>query len=284
MAPESPDGSERVKTTKLQVLGGGRMGEALVAGLLDGGWADGSEIRIVEVDAARRAVLVDRFPDAVVTDAPGPTDGLVVAVKPADAVAACAAAAPEGVRRVLSIAAGIATSQLEAAFPSAIPVVRAMPNTPAQVGAGASAIAAGSHATDADLRWAEGVLGAVGLTVRVPETSIDAVTGLSGSGPGYVFAIVEALVEAGVAQGLPADVAGQLVIQTLAGSAALLASTGHDAADAADLRRAVTSPGGTTAAGLGVLDERGVHAAIVDAVDAATRRSAELGGAGSASR
>jgi pyrroline-5-carboxylate reductase len=279
-APAGPTAGPAV----LQVLGGGRMGEALVAGLLDAGWVHPGGLRIVEIDATRRAELSERFVGVEVTDTPGPAVGVIVAVKPADAVASCTVTAAHGVERVLSIAAGISTAQLEAAFPGAVPVVRAMPNTPAQVGAGASAIAAGAHATAADLAWASEILGSVGLTVEVPEDLLDAVTGLSGSGPGYLFAVVEALVEAGVAEGLPADVAGRLVVQTLAGAARLLESTGADAADAAELRRNVTSPGGTTAAGLAVLDDRGVRSAIVDAVAAATRRSRELGAVDGANR
>jgi pyrroline-5-carboxylate reductase len=149
-----------------------------------------------------------------------------------------------------------------------------MPNTPALVGHAATAIAAGEHATDAHLDTAERVLGAVGVVVRLPESYLDAVTGLSGSGPAYVFLVAEAMVEAGVLAGLPRDVADALVRATLLGSATLLAS-GDDPPEA--LRAAVTSPGGTTAAGLHVLESRGVRAAFLDAVKAATARSRELG-------
>jgi pyrroline-5-carboxylate reductase len=154
-----------------------------------------------------------------------------------------------------------------------VPVVRAMPNTPALVGEGASAICAGSRADDDDLDWAAGLLGAVGLVVRVPERLMDAVTGLSGSGPAYLFLVAEALVEAGVLSGLPRDTAELLTRQTLLGSARLLAASdeGPEA-----LRAAVTSPGGTTAAGLQALEDRAVRAAFLAAVQAAVARSSEL--------
>ncbi|HNA36955.1 MAG TPA: pyrroline-5-carboxylate reductase, partial [Microthrixaceae bacterium] len=190
-----------------------------------------------------------------------------------DALATAAAAAP-GLCRVLSIAAGVGTAALQAAVGDSVAVVRAMPNTPALVGEGASAICAGPTAVDADLDWAEGLLGAVGTVVRVPERSMDAVTGLSGSGPAYVFLVAEALIDAGVAAGLPRDVADRLTRQTLLGSARLLAES-DDGPEA--LRAAVTSPGGTTAAGLRQLESHAVRAAVIDAVAAATARSAELG-------
>jgi pyrroline-5-carboxylate reductase len=149
-----------------------------------------------------------------------------------------------------------------------------MPNTPALVRAGASAIAGGSFADDADLDWADEVLGSVGVVVRVGEDQLDAVTGLSGSGPAYVFLVTESLIEAGVLAGLPRPVAELLARQTLLGSARLLLESGDDEAS---LRAAVTSPGGTTAAGLRVLEREGVRSALLDAVEAATRRSQELG-------
>jgi pyrroline-5-carboxylate reductase len=148
-----------------------------------------------------------------------------------------------------------------------------MPNTPALVGEGAAAICGGSTADDADLEWAEGILGAVGIVVRVPESQLDAVTGLAGSGPAYLFLVAEALTEAGVLAGLSRANAEQLVTQLFVGSAALLADRG----DPATLRANVTSPGGTTAAGLRVLEEHGVRSAFLEAVMAATARGAELG-------
>jgi pyrroline-5-carboxylate reductase len=149
-----------------------------------------------------------------------------------------------------------------------------MPNTPALVGTGAAAVAPGSAATEDDLVWAEELLGAVGTVVRVEEPLLDAVTGLSGSGPAYVFLVAESMIEAGVLAGLPRDVSHALSVQTLLGAATLLAE-GLDGPEA--LRAAVTSPGGTTAAGLQVLEQRGLRAAFLDAVVAATARSRELG-------
>src|SRR5690606_15256616 len=149
-----------------------------------------------------------------------------------------------------------------------------MPNTPAQIGVGVSAIAPGTTADTDDLDWAERVLGAVGSVVRVTESQLDAVTGLSGSGPAYVFLVAEALVEAGVLVGLPRDVATTLAIETLHGAGALLAR-GTESPEA--LRAAVTSPGGTTAAGLRALEAAGVRSAFIDAVVAATQRATELG-------
>jgi pyrroline-5-carboxylate reductase len=151
-----------------------------------------------------------------------------------------------------------------------------MPNTPALVGAGAAAVAAGSAASDDDVAWAAAVLGAVGIVERVDEQLLDAVTGLSGSGPAYVFLFAEALIEAGVLAGLPRPTSRALALQTLLGSARLMAETGDDPER---LRAQVTSPGGTTAAGLQALEARAVRSAVLEAVLAATRRATELGGA-----
>lgn len=255
---------------ELVIVGGGKMGEALLGGLLAAAWAEPGELAVVEPVAARRDELAARFPGVRVSAAPVAAAGAVVAVKPADVPAACRSLE---VGRLLSIAAGVTIATLEGAA-GPIPVVRAMPNTPALVGAGAAAIAGGTVAGDDDLAWAEGILGAVGEVVRVPEKLLDAVTGLSGSGPAYVFLVAEALVEAGVLAGLPRDVSSTLAVQTLLGSAQLLATSG-DTPEV--LRAAVTSPGGTTAAGLRELERHGVRAAVLDAVMAATERSRELG-------
>jgi pyrroline-5-carboxylate reductase len=254
------------------------MGEALLAGLLDSGW-DADAIAVAELDPDRRRALEAAFPGVRVVPAPAwavpEADIVVVAVKPDDVVDVLesAAAALDDDALVLSIAAGVTLATLEAAVPDR-PVVRAMPNTPALVRAGASAIAGGTRATDAHLDLAERVLGSVGVVVRVPEKHLDAVTGLSGSGPAYVFLVAEAMVEAGVLAGLPWDTARTLVNQTLLGSSRLLAE-GEEHPGL--LRAAVTSPGGTTAAGLAELERHGVRAALLDAVQAATERSRSLG-------
>jgi pyrroline-5-carboxylate reductase len=250
------------------------MGEALVGGLLRAGGYSLDSLRVVEPVAERRKELEATFPGIEVSDAPDAADGTVIAVKPGDVPAACRAAADAGTDRVLSIAAGITLATLEQHLPEGTPVVRAMPNTPALIGLGASAIAPGTSAGTADLDWAESLLGGVGLVVRVKEPLLDAVTGLSGSGPAYVFLVAEALIEAGVLAGLPRDVSEALSVQTLLGAASLL-STSADGPEA--LRAAVTSPGGTTAAGLRVLEQHGLRSALLEAVAAATARSKELG-------
>ena len=249
------------------------MGEALVGGLLAAG-RPAESLAVVEPVGSRRRELEARFPGVAVSERAVQADGIVLAVKPGAVPATARAAGDAGCRRVLSIAAGVTIAALEAALPAGTPVVRAMPNTPALVGAGAAAVAAGTTAAEIDMAWAENVLGSVGIVVRVPEPLLDAVTGLSGSGPAYVFLIAEAMVEAGVLVGLPRDVATRLSVQTLLGSARLLAE-GDEGPEA--LRAAVTSPGGTTAAGLAALEERAVRAAILDAVRSATARSRELG-------
>jgi pyrroline-5-carboxylate reductase len=210
----------------------------------------------------------------VVVAEPLVSEGAMVAVKPGDVPDTCRALGALGVRRLLSIAAGVTTATLQEAAGPEVAVVRAMPNTPSVVGAGASAIAAGATATPDDLDWAQSLLEAVGVVVRVTESQLDAVTGLSGSGPAYVFLVAESLIEAGVLNGLPRDVAEVLAVQTLRGSAELLHSSDEHAAA---LRAAVTSPGGTTAAALRALEVGGLRAAILDAVTVATERSRELG-------
>ena len=251
------------------------MGAALAAGLLSSGWAEASELLVVEPVAARRDELASAYPGIGVTaELTSGADGAVVAVKPGDVEAACRMLAGAGVARVLSIAAGIPLTRLESWLSPGTAVVRAMPNTPALVGCGAAAVAPGAAAAEADLAWAEEILGAVGKVERVSEPLLDAVTGLSGSGPAYVFLVAEALIEAGVAVGLPRSVSETLTVQTLLGSARLLAESGDRPET---LRAAVTSPGGTTAAGLAALESRAVRSAFMEAVHAATQRSKELG-------
>ncbi len=250
------------------------MGEALLAGLLAADWAPVEELAVAETVEARRVELAARYPGLQVVAEPVASDGVIVAVKPGDVASACRAAVAAGASRVLSIAAGVTVAALEAASGEGIPVVRAMPNTPALVGAGASAIAAGSSAGPADLDWAESILSAVGIVVRVPEHQLDAVTGLSGSGPAYVFLVAEALIEGGVLAGLPRDVSVELAVHTLLGASRLLAEGGTTPEV---LRAQVTSPGGTTAAGLRALESAGVRSAFLEAVVAAAERSRELG-------
>jgi pyrroline-5-carboxylate reductase len=257
----------------LVIVGGGNMGAALLGGLLAADGADPAGFAVAEALPARRAQLAAEFPGVAIEATTPACSAAVIAVKPGDVAGAVSAAVAAGARRLLSIAAGVSITSLEAAAGSGVAVVRAMPNTPALVRQGASAIAGGTAATDADLEWAESILGAVGTVARVAEAHLDAVTALTGSGPAYVFLVAEALVDAGVAAGLPRPLAAELTTQLLVGSAALLA----DRSDPAALRAMVTSPAGTTAAGVQVLESRAVRAAIVDAVLAAAARSRELG-------
>ena len=259
-------------TYRLAVVGGGNMGAALVGGLLQSGWA-ATDIAVVEVLAARVAQLQQMFPGATITDEIPACESVLIAVKPYDVAAACTSAAAAGATRLLSIAGGIGIAALQAAAGTEVAVVRAMPNTPALVGQGAAAICGGPTADEADLEWAESILGSVGTVVRVPESQLDAVTGLAGSGPAYLFLVAEALTEAGVLAGLSRANSEALVTQLFVGSSALLQQRG----DPAGLRAMVTSPGGTTAVGLRVLEEHGVRSAFLEAVMAATARGAELG-------
>jgi pyrroline-5-carboxylate reductase len=263
-------------TFDLVIVGGGNMGTALAGGLLAGGIVPAQRLAISEALSDRREQLAGLLPGVHVSAPVPPNAAAVLAVKPADVPDAAAAAVTAGARRLLSIAAGVPTRQIEQAVAAVatgtVAVIRAMPNTPALVGEGASAISGGSAATDDDLDWAETILGGVGLVVRVAEDDLDAVTGLSGSGPAYVFFVAEALIDAAVEAGLSRELASTLTTQLLVGSATLLAERGDPAA----LRAMVTSPGGTTAAGVKVLEERDVRAAFGEAVRAATRRSREL--------
>jgi pyrroline-5-carboxylate reductase len=248
------------------------MGAALVGGLLEGGWV-ATDLAVVEVVAERRDALGAMYPGVAVTATVPPCDAALIAVKPHDAAAAATAAVGAGARRVLSIAAGVSVDTLQKACGDGVAVVRSIPNTPALLGKGAAAMSGGPFTTDDDLDWAQGILSAVGTVERVPEALLDAVTGLTGSGPAYLFLVAEALTDAGVLAGLTRPVADALVRQLFVGSAAMLAEHGDPTA----LRAMVTSPGGTTAAGLRVLEEHGVRSAFLEAVMAATTRSQELG-------
>jgi pyrroline-5-carboxylate reductase len=262
--------------TKLVVLGGGRMGSALVGGMIRSGWAAPAELTVVEKRPEARDEVAERFPGVEVSAELPACEAALLAVKPVDAEVACRALRDGRYRRVLSIVAGVPILTLEEHLDAGTAVVRAMSNTPALVGVAASAVAAGTHATEDDLAWAEGILSSTGVVARLPERLLDAVTGLSGSGPAYVFLVAEALVDAGVLVGLDREVARMLVVQTILGSARMLAETGESAAV---LRYAVTSPAGTTAEALRVLEARGLRSALIEAVAAAVERSRALGGA-----
>ncbi len=268
--------------SSLLIVGGGKMGSALLGGLVRSKWADAAELIVIEPVAERRDELVEEYPGLCAVAAPEhgllsePGEriaGAVLAVKADAAEGACRALGVTGVTRVVSIVAGMPCVRLEAALGGEPAVVRAMPNTAALVGAGVTAISGGSFATSQDLAWAEDVLSAVGTVVRLPERLLDAVTGLSGSGPAYFFLVAEALMEAGVQMGLTREVSRNLVVETMRGSAALLRETGRDPES---LRAEVTSPAGTTAAGIRTLEARAVRSAFMEAVAAATERSRNL--------
>ena len=259
---------------RLQVIGGGKMGEALLVGLVASGWAEPGDLHVVEPDPARQEAVAAAAPGVWVSSRPVSRTDAVIAVKPDVVAAVLPVLAAAGTPRILSIAAGVRTGAIEAELPARTPVVRAMPNTPALVGKGAAAIAPGSAASPEDLDWARGILEAVGTVAVVSEADLDAVTGLSGSGPAYLFRLAEALRAAGTAQGLDSATADALTRQTLLGAATLLAESGEDPGR---LRENVTSPGGTTAAGLAVLDDADFMGLIDRVVDAATKRSRELG-------
>lgn len=260
---------------RLQIIGGGKMAEALVGGLVANGWAPADGLHVVEPVDERRVELAAAVPGLRVGAAPVEAADVVIAVKPDIVPAALDGLAGTGVRRLVSIAAGVRCAAMEARLPEGTAVVRCMPNTPALVGQGAAGIAAGRAATADDLDWAASILGAVGTVVVVEEAELDAVTGLSGSGPAYVFHLAEALIAAGVAEGLDPATADALARQTLLGAATLLSETGEDPAV---LRRNVTSPNGTTQAGLEVFAEADLMDLVARVVAAATERSRELGG------
>lgn len=260
--------------TRLVVVGGGRMGRALLGGLLRSGWVEPAEIAVVEPTDATRHELSHRFPGVTVSATPVGAHAAVLAVKPADAEPAARALVDLGLRRLVSIVAGVTTSRLESWLNEDTAVLRAMPNMPAVLGGGATAVAGGSSATEDDFAWAEAVLSSFGVVARVPEKLLDAVTGLSGSGPAYVFLLAEALEDAGVAQGIDREVSHLLVVHTLLGAARMLVEIGEPAAT---LRSTVTSPGGTTASGLMALERLGMRSALMEAVAVATERAKELG-------
>jgi pyrroline-5-carboxylate reductase len=262
----------------IAVIGAGKMGEALVSGLLKAGTSP-ADVLITERYEARAVELTERYGVRAVsnTEAAKLADTLVLAVKPQDMATLLDELAPQLTpdRMVVSIAAGIPTAAIEKRLAAGVPVVRAMPNTPALVGEAMSAISAGAHATEAHLDQAEALLRPVGKVIRVPENQLDAVTALSGSGPAYVFYLAEAMTDAGLLLGLPRAVAHELIVQTVMGAAVMLRDSG-DAPVA--LREAVTSPAGTTIAAIRELENHGVRAAFLSALEAARDRSRELAG------
>lgn len=267
---------EITDSTKLAFVGGGRMGEALIAGALRGSVA-AADVVVIEPVVARAAFLNQEYGVHATADvdAIGSADVVIIAVKPDQVPAACSQLAPH-LRKgsfVISVAAGVSTTALEAALPAGTAVVRVMPNTPAFVGEGMSVMSPGSTATAAQLARAQALLESVGKVLTVPESKQDAVTAVSGSGPAYFFYLVEAMIESGVQLGLTRDVARELAVQTAVGAATLMSQSGEHPVV---LRENVMSPGGTTAAAIRELEEQGVRGAVYSALDACARRSAEL--------
>ncbi|MBI3327227.1 MAG: pyrroline-5-carboxylate reductase [Nitrospinae bacterium] len=264
---------------RLVFIGGGNMGEAIIKGITAAHLVSAQQITVTDIIEKRLAYLRDTYAIQTMMDnakAVAQADLVLLALKPQDIVPAIHAIAPVVDQRqlVISIAAGISIGTIEAAFENAVRVVRVMPNTPALVLAGAAALCRGRHATPDDLDVARALFDAVGKTVIVSETLMDAVTGLSASGPAYIFVLIEALADGGVKMGLSREVALTLAAQTVYGSAKLLLETGLHPGE---LKDRVASPGGTTMAGLHALETRAFRAAVIEAVERATQRSQELG-------
>jgi pyrroline-5-carboxylate reductase len=261
----------------LAILGGGKIGEALLSGLLRGE-RTAADIVVSEKHAERASYLAATYGVKTLDVAEAATAArtLVLAVKPQDINTLLAELAPVvgHDHLIVSVAAGITTAKINAALPDGVPVVRCMPNTPALVDEAMTAVSAGAHADEDHLATAEALLASVGRVVRVPESQLDAVTALSGSGPAYFFFLVEAMIDAGILLGLPRTLAAELIVQTAIGSAKMLRDSGEHPVQ---LREAVTSPGGTTIAAIRELEIHGVRAALLAAIEAAALRSAELG-------
>ena len=260
------------------IFGAGVMGETLLSGLLRSG-RPADELVITERREDRAAELTEKYGVRVLdnADAAELADTLVLVVKPQDMGGLLEEIhdhVAEG-NLVVSLAAGITTTYLESRLPAGRPVVRVMPNTPALVDQGMAAISAGAHCDREHLLEAEELLAATGKVLEVPEKLQDAVTAISGSGPAYIFYVVEAMIEAGVVLGMPRSTATELVVQTLYGAATMMKETGQHPTV---LREQVTSPGGTTAAALRELDDHKVRAAFITAMEAAANRSRELAG------
>lgn len=260
-------------------VGGGQMGEALIRGIITAGLQVPGNIMVAEPDSKRMNYLQDTYGVKSAVTAAELTEAsriIVLAVKPqimGKVLDQYKDHITDG-HLVISIAAGITIRLLEDGLGDTSSVIRVMPNTPALVLAGATALSANSRTTTEDVTMAIAVFSAIGSCVEVSEPQLDAVTGLSGSGPGYVFAFIDALIDGGVLAGLPRDTAEKLVLQTVYGAAKLAIETGEPAAV---LKGRVTSPGGTTIAGLQVLEEAGFRGALMTAVETAAKRSRELG-------
>lgn len=264
---------------KIGFIGGGNMAEALIRGLLRSAFPAAS-ILVAEPVEARRSHLVQSFGVGTTEDnreAVGASDLVVLAIKPqlTEEVMPGVAAVFSGGKLLVSILAGISTAALERYLDGTPRVVRAMPNTPALIGEGATAVCGGRHAGADEMLTARHLFETVGTVQAVNESQMDAVTGLSGSGPAYVFTVIEALADGGVREGLPRETALALAIQTVLGAAHLARDSGEDPAI---LRARVCSPGGTTIAAIEVLEEKGLGSALMEAVASAARRSRELGG------
>lgn len=260
---------------KLGVIGCGKMGSALVEGAIRSGAVAAEDTRGHDPHGPTAAAFAQATGASLAPSvAELRADTWLLCTKPQHAEAALAAL-PAGDSLLISVAAGLGTAWLEARVPAGVRVIRCMPNTPALVGKGAAAFCRGGAATEADAETARRLLGSVGLAVELPESLMDAVTGLSGSGPAFVYIMIEAMADGGVRCGLPRADALKLAAQTVLGAAAMVMETGiHPGA----LKDMVASPGGTTIAGLAELERLGMRSAFIEAVTAATRRSSELGG------
>ena len=273
------DGADMSSFDSIGLVGGGQMGEALVRGMIDAGLLQAENIMIAEPDDDRREYLHATYAIQVTEDAANLADScsiLIIAVKP-QVMGKVLEQYKEHINDehlVISIAAGVTIKSIESSLGNTVRIVRVMPNTPVFVQEGASALSPNANATVQDMDAALQIFSSVGTCVQVNESQLDAVTGLSGSGPGYVFAFKEAMIDGGVLAGLPRPVAEKLVIQTVLGSAKLARESGESAAA---LKGRVTSPGGTTISGLHILEEAGLRGAVMSAIEAATDRSRELG-------
>jgi pyrroline-5-carboxylate reductase len=260
----------------LAILGAGVMGETVLSGLLRAGWTP-DQIIATDRRPERQAELEATYGITMMTntEAASKADTVILVVKPQDMRDLLKEIAPalQPSALVISLAAGVDTASIEALLPDGTAVVRVMPNTPAQVDEGMAAISPGSHSTEDDLARATEILSATGRVLTLPERYLDAVTAISGTGPAYLFFVVEAMIEAGVHLGLPRDTATELVVQTMLGSAKLLRETGEHPTV---LRERVTSPGGTTAAAIRQLEDHKVRAAFITAIESARDRSREL--------